>query len=200
MKKALKGAQINCTDIGCYALGVQSPLKIGDLLICMGASVGAACGMSKVQERPVVAIVGDSTFFHASIPGLINAVYNNHRIVLIVLDNYATAMTGFQPHPGTGFTGVIRLIVNKPELARKALEVFPESIMQVVVVPITAQVSVSKIANLLGSKKVNIDYAYTSAIPINGNLALILRVNDVERTEKILKENSIEVLTQKDFE
>ncbi|MGB9659802.1 MAG: indolepyruvate ferredoxin oxidoreductase subunit alpha [Nitrososphaerales archaeon] len=106
MKKAFKGAQINCTDIGCYALGVQAPLKIGDLLICMGASVGTACGMSKVQERPVVAIVGDSTFFHASIPGLINAVYNNHKIVLIVLDNYATAMTGFQPHPGTGFTGI----------------------------------------------------------------------------------------------
>ncbi|MCP8319565.1 MAG: indolepyruvate ferredoxin oxidoreductase subunit alpha [archaeon] len=105
MKKAMKGAEINCTDIGCYALGVQAPLKIGDLLICMGASIGAACGISKVQERPVVAIVGDSTFFHASIPGLINAVYNRHRMILIVLDNYATAMTGFQPHPGTGLTG-----------------------------------------------------------------------------------------------
>jgi indolepyruvate ferredoxin oxidoreductase alpha subunit len=106
MKKSMKDIQINCTDIGCYALGIQAPLKIGDLLICMGASVGAACGISKVQERPVVAIVGDSTFFHASIPGLINAVYNNHRIILIVLDNYATAMTGFQPHPGTGITGI----------------------------------------------------------------------------------------------
>ena len=99
-----------------------------------------------------------------------------------------------------GDFGIIRLIVNKPELARKALEGFAESIIQVVVAPITEQVSVSKIANLLGSKKVNIDYAYTSAIPINGNLSLILRVNDVERTEKILRENSIEVLTQKDFE
>ncbi len=106
MKKTMKGAEIDCTDIGCYALGIQVPLKIGDLLICMGASVGTACGMSKVQERPAVAIVGDSTFFHASIPGLINAVYNGHRMILVVLDNYATAMTGFQPHPGTGFTGM----------------------------------------------------------------------------------------------
>ncbi|MEM3437959.1 MAG: indolepyruvate ferredoxin oxidoreductase subunit alpha [Nitrososphaerales archaeon] len=106
MKKTMKGIQINCTDIGCYALGIQEPFKIGDLLICMGASVGTACGISKTQEKPVVAIVGDSTFFHASIPGLINAVYNNHKIILIVLDNYATAMTGFQPHPGTGITGI----------------------------------------------------------------------------------------------
>ncbi|MGQ9718828.1 MAG: indolepyruvate ferredoxin oxidoreductase subunit alpha [Nitrososphaerales archaeon] len=106
MRKSMKGEVINCTDIGCYALGIQAPLKVGDLLICMGASVGAACGMSKVQERPTVAIVGDSTFFHAAIPGLIDAVYNNHRVIIVVLDNYATAMTGFQPHPGTGITGM----------------------------------------------------------------------------------------------
>ncbi|NWG10045.1 MAG: indolepyruvate ferredoxin oxidoreductase subunit alpha [Nitrososphaerales archaeon] len=106
MRKSMKGEVVNCTDIGCYALGIQAPLKIGDLLICMGASVGAACGMSKVQERPTVAIVGDSTFFHAAIPGLIDAVYNNHRVIIVVLDNYATAMTGFQPHPGTGITGM----------------------------------------------------------------------------------------------
>ncbi|MEM3768465.1 MAG: indolepyruvate ferredoxin oxidoreductase subunit alpha [Nitrososphaerales archaeon] len=106
IKRSMKGMQINCTDIGCYALGIQEPLKIGDLLICMGASVGTACGISKSQERPVVSIIGDSTFFHAAIPGLINAVYNNHRIITIILDNCATAMTGFQPHPGTGLTGM----------------------------------------------------------------------------------------------
>ncbi|MEM3437829.1 MAG: hypothetical protein QXP55_04790 [Nitrososphaerales archaeon] len=99
-----------------------------------------------------------------------------------------------------GDFGIIRLIVNKPELSIKALEGFAKSINQVVVIPITEQTSVSKIANLLGSKKINIDYAYTSAIPINGNLALILRVSDAEKTERILMENNIKVLTQKDFE
>jgi indolepyruvate ferredoxin oxidoreductase alpha subunit len=89
-----------CTDIGCYALGVQPPLEVGDILICMGASLGAASGISHVQGSPAVAIVGDSTFFHAAVPALINAVYNNHRIIVIVLDNLTTAMTGFQPHPG----------------------------------------------------------------------------------------------------
>jgi len=91
---------IYSTDIGCYALGIQPPLQIGDLLVCMGASLGTASGISLAQGEPAVAIVGDSTFFHASIPALINAVYNNHRILVLVLDNCTTAMTGFQPHPG----------------------------------------------------------------------------------------------------
>lgn len=98
-----------------------------------------------------------------------------------------------------GDFGIIRLIVNKPESSIKALEGLAKSINQVVVIPIAEQTSLSKIANLLGDKKVNIDYAYTSAIPINGNLALILRVSDTEKTEKILMENDIKVLTQKDF-
>jgi indolepyruvate ferredoxin oxidoreductase alpha subunit len=72
----------------------------------MGASIGTAGGVSKVTGRDAVAIVGDSTFFHAAIPGLINAVYNNHKLTLIILDNLTTAMTGHQPHPGTGVTGM----------------------------------------------------------------------------------------------
>lgn len=98
-----------------------------------------------------------------------------------------------------GDFGIIRLIVDKPEPSIRALEGFAKSVNQVVVIPITEQTSVSKIANLLGSKKINIDYAYTSAIPINGNLALVLRVGDVEKTEKVLMENDVKVLTQKDF-
>ena len=106
IKRATGGKAVHPTDIGCYALGIQPPLKIGDVLICMGASAGTACGISKVIEEPVVAVVGDSTFFHAAIPALVNAVYNKHRIVLVVLDNLTTAMTGHQPHPGTGLTGL----------------------------------------------------------------------------------------------
>jgi indolepyruvate ferredoxin oxidoreductase, alpha subunit len=93
-------------DIGCYALGIAPPLGVGDIMICMGASVGTAQGISRVTGRDTVATIGDSTFFHAGIPGLVNAVYNNSRIVVVVLDNLATAMTGHQPHPGTGLTGM----------------------------------------------------------------------------------------------
>jgi indolepyruvate ferredoxin oxidoreductase alpha subunit len=94
------------TDIGCYALGIAPPLSIGDIMICMGASIGIAEGISRVTGKDNIAIIGDSTFFHAGIPGLINAVYNNHKVVVAVLDNLATAMTGHQPHPGTGVTGM----------------------------------------------------------------------------------------------
>jgi len=94
------------TDIGCYALGIAPPLNVGDILICMGASIGTAQGISKAIDRPTIAVVGDSTFFHAAIPGLINAVYNSHKVTLVVLDNLTTAMTGHQPHPGTGVTGM----------------------------------------------------------------------------------------------
>lgn len=106
IKTATKGQAVYATDIGCYALGFLPPLSIGDVLLCMGASVGLACGISQVVDKPVIGIVGDSTFFHASIPGLIDAVYNNHKIVYVVLDNETTAMTNFQPHPGTGVTGM----------------------------------------------------------------------------------------------
>jgi len=94
------------TDIGCYALGIAPPLSVGDLLICMGSSISTAQGMSRTTGRRTIAIVGDSTFFHATLPGLVNAVYNSARVVLVVLDNLTTAMTGNQPHPGTGITGM----------------------------------------------------------------------------------------------
>ncbi len=94
------------TDIGCYALGVAPPLNVGDLLICMGSGISTAQGISRVTDSPSIAIIGDSTFFHAAIPGLINAVYNNANVTLAVLDNGTTAMTGHQPHPGTGLTGM----------------------------------------------------------------------------------------------
>ncbi len=94
------------TDIGCYALGTAPPLGIGDLLICMGSSISTAQGISKVTGRNTIATLGDSTFFHAALPGLVNAVYNNAKVTLVVLDNTTTAMTGHQPHPGTGMTGM----------------------------------------------------------------------------------------------
>ncbi len=104
IKRATGGKTIVATDIGCYALGIQPPLNVGDLLICMGSSIGTAGGISRALKSKTIAVVGDSTFFHATLPGLANAVYNNHNVTLVVLDNLTTAMTGHQPHPGTGIT------------------------------------------------------------------------------------------------
>jgi len=105
LKKATKSKALFPTDIGCYALGIAPPLSVGDLLICMGASVGTAGGVNRATGVDTVAIIGDSTFFHAGIPALVNAVYNNHKFTLAVVDNLTTAMTGHQPHPGIGKTG-----------------------------------------------------------------------------------------------
>ena len=92
-------------DIGCYSLGGLPPLNSMDAIICMGAGISAAMGISKSGiDRPVVGIVGDSTFFHSGITGLLDIGYNKGNITIIVLDNRITAMTGHQQHPGTGKT------------------------------------------------------------------------------------------------
>jgi indolepyruvate ferredoxin oxidoreductase alpha subunit len=91
---------IYSSDIGCYTLGILPPLRTADFLLCMGSSVSGGCGMSRVVDNPVLAFIGDSTFFHSGITGLINAVYNKHDLIVVILDNRTTAMTGHQPHPG----------------------------------------------------------------------------------------------------
>jgi len=104
IKKVFGDEAVYPTDIGCYTLGLLPPLGMADFLICMGSSVSTAGGFSKVLDRPVVAFIGDSTFFHGGLPGLVNAVSHDHRILLAVLDNGTTAMTGHQPHPGVEIT------------------------------------------------------------------------------------------------
>jgi indolepyruvate ferredoxin oxidoreductase alpha subunit len=96
-------------DIGCYSLGVNPPFYVQDTIIEMGGSIGAGNGFSHVLRGDrdiVVAIIGDSTFFHSGVPPLINAVYNRAPLLVIVLDNHTTAMTGHQPHPGTGVLAI----------------------------------------------------------------------------------------------
>ncbi len=92
------------SDIGCYTLGIQPPFSAADFLFCMGSSVSAGSGFAAASGRPVVAFIGDSTFFHSGITGLINAVANNHDLLLVILDNRTTGMTGHQPHPGVDHT------------------------------------------------------------------------------------------------
>lgn len=93
-------------DIGCYTLGATPPLLGIDTCICMGASIGCAMGMEKARgrgfARKLVAVIGDSTFFHSGIAGLIDMVYNGSTATVLILDNSTTGMTGHQDHPGTG--------------------------------------------------------------------------------------------------
>lgn len=106
VKQAMKGKKtIFCGDIGCYTLGNAMPLDMVDTCLCMGAGVNIAQGVGKVEpDTTCFAFVGDSTFFASAITGVVNAVYNQANMTLVVLDNSTTAMTGHQPHPGTGRT------------------------------------------------------------------------------------------------
>ena len=94
-------------DIGCYTLGAVPPLGSMDAVVCMGASIGMTIGFDKADpeaHKHSVAVIGDSTFIHSGITGLIDAVYNKAKITVIILDNRTTGMTGHQNHPATGKT------------------------------------------------------------------------------------------------
>lgn len=106
IRAATRGKAIYPSDIGCYTLSIAPPLETADILLDMGSSITTACGIAEVTDQDVVATIGDSTFFASGLPGIVDAVYNQHRICLVVLDNRTTAMTGHQPHPGTGITGM----------------------------------------------------------------------------------------------
>jgi indolepyruvate ferredoxin oxidoreductase alpha subunit len=106
IKKALPKA-IYTSDIGCYTLGLN--LNAVDTVLDMGAGITLASGFYQAYHQdkkdiPIVATMGDSTFYHAGPPSLLNAVYNNARFILVILDNEITAMTGMQPTPGIGIT------------------------------------------------------------------------------------------------
>lgn len=112
-------------DIGCYTLGMMPPLNAMDTCICMGASISAGIGIQKAlqiqnKDQKIFAFIGDSTFFHSGITGLIDAVYNKIPITVVILDNRITAMTGHQENPGSGKTlmGEETYSINLVELAK----------------------------------------------------------------------------------
>ncbi len=106
VKTAMKGRKAVFTgDIGCYTLGNAKPLEMVDTCLCMGAGITVAQGIKRAEpDTDNIAFIGDSTFFHTGIPGIVNAVYNNTDVTVVILDNSTTAMTGHQPHPGIGRT------------------------------------------------------------------------------------------------
>ena len=119
VKIAMRGQKtIYCGDIGCYTLGNAMPLDMCDTCLCMGAGIGIAQGVGHMEpDTKCFAFVGDSTFFASGITGTVNAFYNQADMTLIVLDNSTTAMTGHQPHPGTGRT-VMGQVVEKVSIER----------------------------------------------------------------------------------
>ena len=129
-------------DIGCYTLGVVPPLSVTDTVICMGAGISAGIGFRKAVEmsraetnregrkiNKVFGVIGDSTFFHSGITGLIDAVVNGSDLAVCILDNRITAMTGHQQNPGTGFTikGEPTQMIDLPALCT-ACGVKPENV------------------------------------------------------------------------
>jgi indolepyruvate ferredoxin oxidoreductase alpha subunit len=103
IKAALSEKDITVADIGCHTLGYLPPYEMGQLLMCMGASPAMGSGLGLFNEtRRVVAFMGDSTFFHAALPGVINALFNRHNLTLILMENGTTAMTGHQDHAASG--------------------------------------------------------------------------------------------------
>ncbi|MBW2987485.1 indolepyruvate ferredoxin oxidoreductase subunit alpha [Candidatus Woesearchaeota archaeon] len=107
VKKVYGKDAVFAGDIGCYILGIFEPYDMGNFCISMGASIGIGHGITKVSDQEVICFVGDSTFFHAGMPPIANLKFNDGKSPLIVvLNNDITAMTGHQPNPGSGVTGM----------------------------------------------------------------------------------------------
>jgi indolepyruvate ferredoxin oxidoreductase alpha subunit len=103
IRQALPEGAITVADIGCHTLGFLDPYRMGEVLLCMGASTSMGAGLACFSDtRRVVAFLGDSTFFHAGLPGIVNALFNRHNLTLVVMENGTTAMTGHQDHAASG--------------------------------------------------------------------------------------------------
>lgn len=144
VKVAMKGQKtIYCGDIGCYTLGNAQPLDMCDTCLCMGAGIGIAQGVYHMEpDTKCFAFVGDSTFFASGITETINAYYNQADLTLVILDNSTTAMTGHQPHPGTGRT-VMGQVVEKVSM-EKVLRAIGLTVVEIVD-PLDYQASVDTV-------------------------------------------------------
>jgi len=160
LKKVFGREAVFPGDIGCYTLGVQSGTI--DTCLCMGGGINTGSGISRFEKkREVISIIGDSTFFHAGITGLLNACYNKANQIIAVLDNRTTAMTGHQPHPGTGETAsgekTIDIDIEKIAYACGAEKV-------VTIDPYRIKESIQKLKPLKGKKGVRVIIAKRGCI------------------------------------
>lgn len=146
---------IFCGDIGCYTLGNAKPLDAVDTCLCMGADITIAQGFSIVEPgKKALAFIGDSTFFASGMTGVANAVYNQHDITIVVLDNATTAMTGSQPHPGTGVT----------LMGPKSEPISIEKVLRALGVKVITRANPLHLDDAIAAAKEAIDYDGPSAI------------------------------------
>lgn len=168
VKEAMKGQKtIFCGDIGCYTLGNAMPLDMVDTCLCMGAGVNMTQGIGRVEpDTRCFAFVGDSTFFASAITGVVNAIYNHANMTLIVLDNSTTAMTGHQPHPGTG--------VRMMEFANGNMPKSHENIAN--------KINIEKVLSGLGVEVIET----VDPLDLNNAIACVKKVAEIEGVKAII--------------
>ena len=169
-KRAKPKGVIYPTDIGCYTLGREKPLEMADLLLCMGSNAGTACGLSVATDSKIISFMGDSTFFHSGIPPIIDAAHHNHDIVVTVLDNRTTAMTGHQPHPGTDYDG----------MGRPAKRILVEDVVKGCGIEEVQIVDPNNIKETISSFKKALDYKGPSVV-ISKSPCILLENRDKRR-------------------
>jgi len=175
-KKAQPKDVIYPTDIGCYTLGRAKPLEMADLLLCMGSNAGTACGLAVATDKKIISFMGDSTFFHSGIPPVVNAVHHNHDVVITVLDNRTTAMTGHQPHPGTDFDG----------MGRPAKKIIVEDVCKGCGVEHIEVVDPNSIKETTEAFKRALKFKGTSVVVSKSPCILLENRDKIKRGEKIL--------------
>jgi indolepyruvate ferredoxin oxidoreductase alpha subunit len=167
-KTALKQLRINnaivSSDIGCYTLGIQKPYELADFLLAMGSSISAATGFAKATDQPVISFIGDSTFFHNGIPGLINAVHNKSNLLLVILDNRTTAMTGHQSNPGMPIDG----------MNQEAPEISIENIVKAIGVEFVKTVDPYDLKTMTKAIREGLEFPKTSVIIAKRECALLM--------------------------
>ena len=173
LKKVFGKDAIFPGDIGCYTLGIQTGTI--DTCLCMGAGIGTGAGIARFEkERPVVSIIGDSTFFHAGIPELINASYNRADQVIVILDNRTTAMTGHQPHPGVGITATGEKTIDI-DLEKLALVCGADKV--VVIDPYSIKDSIKKLKEVKDTKGLRVIVAKRPCIFVEKQTGIRFKVD-----------------------
>lgn len=179
LKKVFGKESIFPGDIGCYTLGLS--LETIDTCLCMGSGISIGSGISKFEKKNVISIIGDSTFFHAGIPGLINAVYNNSNQIIAILDNRTTAMTGYQPHPGIGMTA----------MGEKTIEINLKNLIEscgvknvIVVDPYQIKKTVEKIKEIKNKEGVKVIIFQRECVHIQKKEKIIKYYVDIKKCKK----------------
>jgi indolepyruvate ferredoxin oxidoreductase alpha subunit len=179
-----QGKLIITGDIGCYTLATYPPLRAMDTTACMGAGIGQALGMEKAGvEGKVVAVIGDSTFLHSGITGVVDAVYNKSGATIIILDNGTTAMTGHQDHPGTGISAK----------GKKTNQVQLEKLIKGVGVNDVKVVDAFDIKSVRAAVRSALDNTDLSVIIVRGTCSVRLKKRTAQRAVDIEKCDGCEI-------